>query len=626
MRPRDREAFWKVGVMKKRYFIVLFLVIALSSIIFSSIIFINTEYFKDILIEKVESKLANFSITSKITTDNVSLFPPSLSIKTLKIQKDNKDILHLQKCSVKQSFLALLSYRADFAVLCGRGALFPQNSAFLKKLSKSASVLNRSKMNVGGNLEKKISLKIESLSIQFDDKHETFELYGGVARKKAYLTLSRKSRDGTISFLETTISMKKRQLDAVFQNFRIENLLKLLPFKNLPNVMGKIDGRVTISSKIANRFLIESETTILDLNLKHPLLGKSPFTASFLSINGDFLFERDRSQTSFQDLMISLNGLKTKVAGRYNLKGDFNLNIETESLTLNNLAHLLKNDLFADFNMDGTMTVAGEIEGNIDEESKSYKVSLTGSVDNARQLSQRHENFRASFPYSFKDISGDTYNFIVGDPNPYFIRLEELPEFVIRALILSEDAGFFFHKGIDFAEVESAVRDNMVKKRFRGGSTITQQLVKNLLLSREKSIMRKLNEAILSIELDATLSKERILEIYLNIVEWAPGIFGIGAAANYYFGKEPVNLEPHEAAYLASIIPGPHKYHVHFLKQKIHPRWHSRIDHLLSLLLETGYISEDQFNENYGREIIFRNPFTEPINESDFDSQIFRQL
>jgi monofunctional biosynthetic peptidoglycan transglycosylase len=127
-----------------------------------------------------------------------------------------------------------------------------------------------------------------------------------------------------------------------------------------------------------------------------------------------------------------------------------------------------------------------------------------------------------------------------------------------RAVILTEDAGFYDHDGIDLAEIKASFEVNWEEGRFvRGASTITQQLAKNLYLSPSRNPVRKLRELFITRRLEAALSKRRILEIYLNVIEWGDGIFGCEAAARAYFGKPAADLSMEEAALMAGAIINP---------------------------------------------------------------------
>ncbi len=126
------------------------------------------------------------------------------------------------------------------------------------------------------------------------------------------------------------------------------------------------------------------------------------------------------------------------------------------------------------------------------------------------------------------------------------------------AVVAAEDARFFVHDGIDWEATYDALRTNLERGRYaRGGSTITQQLAKNLFLSREKSLLRKVREAVLAWRLDATLPKRRILELYLNVAEWGPGVYGAEQAARHHLGHPVARLTWGEAATLAAILPSP---------------------------------------------------------------------
>lgn len=139
-----------------------------------------------------------------------------------------------------------------------------------------------------------------------------------------------------------------------------------------------------------------------------------------------------------------------------------------------------------------------------------------------------------------------------------------------RAVIASEDAGFIDHAGVDWEAVEKARGRNQRAQqlaqvrarpaRLRGGSTITQQLAKNLLLSGERTVLRKAQELLLTWMLEATLSKRRILELYLNHVEWGEGVFGAQAAARHYFGVDALRLSAEQAARLAVMLPAPKRF------------------------------------------------------------------
>ena len=141
-----------------------------------------------------------------------------------------------------------------------------------------------------------------------------------------------------------------------------------------------------------------------------------------------------------------------------------------------------------------------------------------------------------------------------------WVPLSKISPYLTKAVLIAEDDKFWEHAGFDYDSIEKAIEKDIQAGKFRfGGSTISQQLVKNLYLSPVKRIWRKLAEAILTWKLERTLSKKRILELYLNLVEWGEGIFGAEAASQHYFGKNSIDLTPMEAARLAVILPSPRR-------------------------------------------------------------------
>ena len=130
-----------------------------------------------------------------------------------------------------------------------------------------------------------------------------------------------------------------------------------------------------------------------------------------------------------------------------------------------------------------------------------------------------------------------------------------------RAVIASEDARFSEHEGVDWEAIEKAYKENAKRGRpAKGGSTITQQLAKNLFLSPDRSYVRKGQELVITYMIEALWDKRRILEVYLNVVEWGEGIFGADAAARYYYGVAASQLGPEQSARLAAYLPNPKRY------------------------------------------------------------------
>lgn len=145
--------------------------------------------------------------------------------------------------------------------------------------------------------------------------------------------------------------------------------------------------------------------------------------------------------------------------------------------------------------------------------------------------------------------------------NQQWVPLSRISSYLIKAVLIAEDDKFWRHEGFDYKAMQKAIEKDVKAKKFKlGGSTISQQLAKNLYLSPSKNPLRKLAEALITWKMERTISKKRILEIYLNVVEWGEGIFGIETASRHYFGKAASDLTPEEASRLAAVLPNPRKY------------------------------------------------------------------
>ncbi len=178
--------------------------------------------------------------------------------------------------------------------------------------------------------------------------------------------------------------------------------------------------------------------------------------------------------------------------------------------------------------------------------------------------------------------------------DPDYTPIREIPHGVKMAVVVSEDGSFYDHSGFDWFELRESLKKDLKTGHFaRGGSTITQQLAKNLYLTKEKSIFRKIREAILASQIEEILTKEEILEKYFNVVEFGPDIFGIKSAAKFYFSKQVSNLSIAEGAWLAMLLPNPIKNHQSFKKGKLSPFARREITKIIKRLVSFRKISPE---------------------------------
>jgi membrane peptidoglycan carboxypeptidase len=211
-------------------------------------------------------------------------------------------------------------------------------------------------------------------------------------------------------------------------------------------------------------------------------------------------------------------------------------------------------------------------------------------------------------PFSYKPTGGEGpgRTLWIGGKGASYVPIGELPPIVGLAVTTSEDAGFYAHQGFDLEGLQNGLAAAMGGSKLRGGSTLTQQLVKNIYLSSERTMARKITEALITIQVEAALPKQRILEVYLNIIEWGPGVYGIGEAARYYFGIDARSLNTKQAVFLASIIPNPTHWGPAFRHSGLTEAWNQRLAGILQTLHQRGNLGDAQYQRALDEPLVFR--------------------
>jgi hypothetical protein len=252
----------------------------------------------------------------------------------------------------------------------------------------------------------------------------------------------------------------------------------------------------------------------------------------------------------------------------------------------------------------GTASIQLQVRGRIEVPAS---LSVTQKVDfkPPRELPPGILRLRGDFQFFAADASGRGRMLDVSPKSEDFIPLGDVPPLFLRALLVAEDAGFYGHRGIDLREMPTALLTNWSRgTAARGASTISQQLAKNLFLSRDKQLGRKLQELPITFLLESALGKARILEIYLNIIEWGPDLRGLRPAARRYFGREPRALTPAEMAFLVVIIPGPIKYQSAFARGTPSAGLRSLMDDLLAKLRSVDAIGEEEYRQALDQQVV----------------------
>ncbi len=223
------------------------------------------------------------------------------------------------------------------------------------------------------------------------------------------------------------------------------------------------------------------------------------------------------------------------------------------------------------FQSEGELSYRGKLLVDLDQpDSLVIQSKLNAEGFRITKFDSELFKMRNSFTYTAYEKSVPVRTILVGAENPDFLPLDQIPVLLQQAVLTAEDGSFYGHHGFLISGIQRAVAQNIKEKKLaRGGSTISQQLIKNVYLSREKTISRKFEELVLVwlIESNHLVSKSRMLEVYLNIIEWGPDVYGAKEAARFYFNKDVNKLDAAECIFLSSVLPSPKKFYYRFDKQ-----------------------------------------------------------
>lgn len=217
-----------------------------------------------------------------------------------------------------------------------------------------------------------------------------------------------------------------------------------------------------------------------------------------------------------------------------------------------------------------------------------------------------HERFSKPFSHRIVHPDGSLGEETTGPTSDNWTPIGAISPFMQVAVLTTEDGAFFRHKGFNHAAIRSSLAANLKARKFvRGASTISMQLAKNLFLAREKTLSRKLEEIVLTDYLEQVWGKEEIMELYLNVIEFGPDLYGITAAADHYFGRRADELNLAESLFLATLLPSPVRYHRMWEKGELPDYWAKNIRNLMTIAQKNGKITSADLAEGLKQSITF---------------------
>ncbi|MHB8418006.1 MAG: transglycosylase domain-containing protein [Myxococcales bacterium] len=380
---------------------------------------------------------------------------------------------------------------------------------------------------------------------------------------------------------------------------------------------GAISGEIAGERSASGAALGKTRLEITGLSLSWPRLDPQPVSPLDIGASGDWRWEPASRAFSVTNGKLSVNGgvLGVQAAVTLGQPRSIDVDLSIAQLDLQKTIDALpkalqpppqaprvEGELAAELSFGGPL---GDLDGI---EIRRAEVDLK-SLRQAAKHDPAAEFLSRPFRYTPRDDEGPHRTFEVGPSNPRYVAYASLPGYVPKAIVASEDAGFFGHHGFDFDEIKDSIaRDLETGEAVRGGSTLTQQLVKNLFLTRSKTLSRKIREALITLQVEATLPKWRILEIYLNTIEWGPDVYGIGEASWRWFGVPAARLSPKEAAFLATVIPNPKRFwRLYLASGAVTPRWEERVDRLIDRMHGFGYLDDATWQAALAEPIAFHH-------------------
>ena len=347
------------------------------------------------------------------------------------------------------------------------------------------------------------------------------------------------------------------------------------------------------------------EGRLSDLTAGEGFLGPSFVTLPSMELRGKLIADTEQGRLTLDEGSWQISEISGELSGNIGPLGsqetsEFGLRTDVQQLPLGKLLGSLPEALLPSSwseEITGTMDLQFGVSGAL-HHREEWSIDWTGDFSRmvlaSGELASQVERLQRPFEHSFRGRNKEDKDIarLIGGMDPHFTPLRGISSHLINAVVSTEAAGFFGHSGFAPHELKEAMLENLRQGGGRGGSTITQQLAKNLFLSGERSLARKLREAIIAWRLETDLPKERILELYLNIAEWGPGLYGIGDAADHYFGRSPRVLRPEEAAFLASLLPSPRRYHGYYHERGVTRNRQALVQDILKSMQRMGRLEE----------------------------------
>lgn len=383
-----------------------------------------------------------------------------------------------------------------------------------------------------------------------------------------------------------------------------------------------MNAHVTLSAD-HNKLRIEGDGRVAPVSLSNKALSDEPLTGIDVAWRAKASIGLDRRRIEVDDGEVDLGQIRFTGSGTYERSGDDHRVRATVDLPLVGCQAALDSipkgmvSRIAGMRMAGTFALKGKVAfdtARIDRDfSMSWDTAVSCRVTEAPP-SIDVARFTKSFERTVYTPEGNPKTLEGGPGTPSWVPYGAISKFMSTAVLTTEDGGFYRHRGFDAEAIKNSLRENLKRRKFfRGASTISMQLAKNVYLDRTKNVSRKLQEMVLTMYLEQALTKDQIMELYLNVIEFGPMVYGVGPAAQHYFRADASQLSLGQSLYLSSILPSPQIDR--FTGQgPVQKSWMSFLHKLMEIARKRDRITDEELEEGL-RETVVRGspaPFREP--------------
>jgi hypothetical protein len=382
-------------------------------------------------------------------------------------------------------------------------------------------------------------------------------------------------------------------------------------------------AKATLSAD-GSELALSGNAKLVGLSAQQKWLAPKPVRGLALSLSGRARARLDGTLLTIDEGEVGVGKVRVDVKGELEQSKDYKKISLDGGVALASCQAMLDATpeglvpLLAGTQLSGTFTLTGKIQ--VDTRSLDKMLTRWSSVNECRITGAPAEiapsRFSRTWTREVLDVTGRLMQAQTGPGTQGWVPKTGISRHMDTAVLICEDGAFFRHRGFDEEAIRNSIRENAKAGRFvRGASTISMQLAKNLYLSRDKTLSRKLQEAVLTHLLEQELSKDQILELYLNVIEFGPGLYGIGPAAAHYFNTTAGQLSLGQALYLASIVPNPKRQYFG-ADGAVTPGWSAYLRKLMRIAFRIRRVTETELEDALGEQVTFKRA-TSPRIEAE---------